>query len=339
MNRLILFNSVLIFSQFLNAQGFKLAFGSCIHQDKPLELLSDISGKNPDIFVFLGDNVYADSYDTMAINKAYQELACNANFQKLKGSTKLLATWDDHDYGYDDIGKYYSLKESSKRLFTSFFNIANDDPMRFREGIYQSKIYRKNGKKIQIILLDNRSFRSDLTKYQEEVHGIDSIYFYNRIYFPTVSTDSTMLGEAQWKWLSNEIKRKSSLTIIASSTQFAASYNGYESWANMPNEQNKMLNIIKESKKKNVVFISGDVHYAELSVRNDLGFPIYDLTSSGISESWLFSTPNSNRIAGTIMENNYGMLQYYPWKQKIVFEIYDAQGVRIQKNYTFESLH
>jgi alkaline phosphatase D len=99
--------------------------------------------------------------------------------------------------------------------------------------------------------------------------------------------------------------------IIASSTQFSITHNGYEAWANFPHEQQRFIDLIKKTKANGVFFISGDVHYAELSKLNvDGGYPLYDVTSSGITSTWDFATPNDNRIDGPVMENNYGLVHY-----------------------------
>ncbi len=38
------------------------------------------------------------------------------------------------------------------------------------------------------------------------------------------------------------------------------------------------------------------------------GYPIYDFTSSGITSTWHFATPNKNRIEGPVMTNHYGKI-------------------------------
>ena len=315
----------------INAQGFRLAFGSCLHQEKELELLRSVVNHSPDAFVFIGDNVYVDSYDSMKINKAYQTLACNPNFQYLKQSTALYATWDDHDYGMDDAGKYYPTKEASKRSFISFFRPSNVAEILSHKGIYQSYIFKYHGKRIQLILLDTRTFRSSLKRVSAVEQRKDEYYPYTRLYKPVYSVDSSMLGEEQWDWLGSELKKRSAVTIIASSTQFATEYNGYETWANFPLEQERMLNLISTTKKEHVVFISGDVHYGELSKDCNSDYPLYDLTSSGISESWGFAAPNIHREEGPIMENNFGLIRIKPWKKELYFELFSAQGLRVQR--------
>jgi len=322
----------------LFGQGFNLAFGSCLHQEKELMLLSKAAAQSPKAFVFLGDNIYADTYDSMRINAAYQALACNPNFQALKRSVPLYATWDDHDYGMDDVGKYYPLKEASKRMFTSFFKPPNLTKLLSHQGIYQSYLFRYRGKKIQLILLDTRTFRSSLKRINVQSEENDSYYSYERLYLPSFNADSTMLGADQWSWLAEQLKVKSAVTIIGSSTQYATEYNGYETWANFPLEQERMVQLIESMRKEHVVFISGDVHYAELSKVCNASYPLYDLTSSGISESWGFAAPNVHREEGPVMENNFGVLRIQPWRNELTFLIYTENGLRLQRTIYLDEL-
>lgn len=327
---LILWGGLLL-NKPLFSQGFRLAFGSCLHQEKELSLLQTAALQQNNAFVFLGDNVYADTYDSMKINKAYQTLACNPNFQNLKRSVPIYATWDDHDYGMDDAGKYYPLKEASKRMFTSFFQPPNSVQLLSHPGIYQAYVFRYRGKKIQLIILDTRTFRSNLKRIKNNKDDVDIYYPYERLYLPIQREDSTLLGQEQWDWLGKQLSVKSTVTIIASSTQFATEYNGYEAWANFPKEQERMVQLIESMHKEHVVFISGDVHYAELSKECNASYPLYDLTSSGISESWGFSAPNVHREEGPIMENNFGVLRIQPWRKRITFSIFTATGLGVQR--------
>jgi alkaline phosphatase D len=136
--------------------------------------------------------------------------------------------------------------------------------------------------------------------------------------------------------LKKQLNVQADYRIIASSTQFGAEWNGYESWANFPSEQQRLLELIEAANQKQAtavptVFISGDVHYAEISkIKGGNGSAsdaIFDITASGITSTWDFATNNANRVEGPIMENNVGILQLgRPGKAKIVAEIWDATG-------------
>jgi alkaline phosphatase D len=159
-----------------------------------------------------------------------------------------------------------------------------------------------------VLLLDVRTFRDNLKPYGGEKEG-DEDFFYRLQYAPYTSSDSTLLGEEQWKWLEQELRKPADVRIIGSGSQFGITYNGYESWANFPHEQQRLLNLVKSTRANGVLFISGDVHYGEISRLTTAGqYPIYDVTSSGLSSSWEFATPNKNRVEGPIMENHFGLI-------------------------------
>ena len=320
----------LFFFSFSYAQDLKIAFGSCGHQDKSLSIFENIVSSKPDYFIFLGDNVYLDTRDTSKMRSEYDKLKANESFQKLKSSTRILATWDDHDYGENDAGKYYPMKNESKAIFLDFFGEPKNSKRYQRDGIYNSYTIRNKFKRIQIILLDTRTFRSNLTNFHVGMPK-DSLFKYDLDYIPQQNPDSTILGPEQWAWLENELRQKADVRVICSSTQFGITYNGYESWANFPKEQEKMLALIRNSKAKGVFFISGDVHYGELSkLENPGSYPIYDLTASGLTQSWHFATPNKNRIAGPVMENHFGILDFNLKRKTVYLQIVDSNNsVRI----------
>ena len=303
----------------------KIAFGSCADQNKPQPVLSLVAQHKPDIFVYLGDNIYGDTYDMKELQARYDSLSAKPEFNALKKKIKVFATWDDHDYGWNDVGKHYPYKEASKQIFLDFFGEPSQSPRRKRDGIYTSYFFGEIGRRVQLILLDNRTFRNDLRIYRGEL-SYEKKFFYPLDYLPHQTEDSVLLGEAQWKWLELELAKPADLRIIGSGTQFGVSFNGYECWANFPHEQKRFLELIKKTRAGGVLFITGDVHYGEISQiqEKDL-YPIYDITSSGLTSTWHFATPNENRIEGPVMENHFGLISI-DWGKKdpvIKMEIWD----------------
>jgi alkaline phosphatase D len=336
------FNKILLYAVLLlllSYNGYcqknisKIAFGSCSHQSNPLPIFDVVVQHKPDLFIFLGDNIYGDTDNMTTLQAKYEQLAAKPSFQNLKKHIPIIAIWDDHDFGQNDAGRHYPKKAESKELFLSFFDEPKDSERRKHKGIYTSYMYENKGKKVQIILLDNRTFRDNYKKYNGEV-AADKRFFYDLDYTPQQEPDSTYLGAAQWKWLEEELKKPASIRLIGSGSQFGIEYNGYEGWANFPLEQKKFLNLIKKTKANGVLFLTGDVHYAEISKLTEPElYPIYDVTSSGLSSTWHFATPNKNRIEGPIMENHFGLITI-DWKNKnpkIKMEIWDsADNQRIE---------
>ena len=58
-----------------------------------------------------------------------------------------------------------------------------------------------------------------------------------------------------------------------------------EGWANFPHERQRLFDLITSTRANGVIAISGDVHFCELSRRDDAPYPLYDFTSSGMSHS------------------------------------------------------
>jgi alkaline phosphatase D len=305
---------------------YKIAFGSCAEQWKPQPVLDLVVKQKPDLFIYLGDNIYSDTYSLDTLKKNYQILGSKPEFQRLKTEVPLLATWDDHDYGLNDSGRHYPLKKESKDVFLNFFGVA-DESVKSHDGIYHSVVKTFGDKKLQFIMLDLRTFRDRLLPYNGNRKGQKG-FDYEMEYSPYTTADSTMLGERQWLWLEEKLKEPADVRIIASSTQFGVTHNGYEAWANFPHEQKRFINLVKSTKANGVIFISGDVHYAEISkvVAEGL-YPVYDVTASGITSTWGFAAPNDNRVDGAVMENHFGMLSISDEVDpEITMQIIDVSG-------------
>lgn len=305
---------------------YKIAFGSCGEQHKPQPVLERVMEQKPDVFVYLGDNIYSDTYSLDTLKKNYQILADKPEYKNLKAHVPILATWDDHDYGLNDSGRHYPLKKESKEVFLNFFDI-DDASVKAHEGIYHSVVKEVGEKKIQFIMLDLRTFRDKLLPYNGNRKGQKG-FEYELDYSPYTNPDSTMLGQAQWKWLEEKLREPADVRILASSTQFGITHNGYEAWANFPHEQKRFVDLVKSTKANGLVIISGDVHYAEISKLNvEGGYPLYDVTASGITSTWDFATPNENRIDGPVMENHFGLLTLnLTTDPEIKMEIIDVTG-------------
>jgi alkaline phosphatase D len=317
-----------------NKSTFSIAFGSCSSQESDLPIFNNIVKHQPDLFIFLGDNIYGDTKNIDTLKRKYHKLSNKISFQNLIKNVPVIATWDDHDYGWNDVGKEYLLKNESKKVFLDFFGESDSSLRRMHEGIYHSYYYQIKSEIVQVILLDLRTFRDDLTNYNGEFKEDERYGFYKQDYAPNEAKDITMLGESQWQWLENELKVNADVRIIGSSTQFGIEWNGYESWENFPNEKQKMINLIKDTKANNLFFISGDVHYSEISKIETEFYPLYDFTSSGLSSTWHFATPNKNRIEGPVMDNHFGLITIDftdPKNEFVKFENWD-----IEDNQRFE---
>jgi alkaline phosphatase D len=296
----------------------RIAFGSCANQEKDQPIWDAVLAAKPDLFIFLGDNIYGDTRDMSVLRAKYRMLGAKPGFQRLKASTPLLATWDDHDFGENDAGGEYPMKEESRQAFCDFWGEPADSPRRSRDGIYTSQVFGPKGRRVQVILPDLRFNRTPIAKldlggqkykdWQEAKKQAGE--FVPGPYARTPEAGATMLGEKQWAWLEKQFEVPADLRIVASSLQVLADFPGWEAWINYARDHQRLIEVIRRKQANGVVFISGDTHYAELS-RLDVNVPytFWDLTSSGLTEVWPVDVPNANRVGAHLREPNFGLIE------------------------------
>ena len=278
---------LLLAAQLCYADTTTIAFGGCLRQWDAVPILDTISTLKPDAFIFTGDNVYTDTglyrfkSEPGRIAKAYRQLAGIAEYQRLKDSTRLFATWDDHDYGRNNAGAEYRWKDESKRQFMSFFDIANDAPMKNRPGIYAVHYLGDGGSRIQLLLLDTRSFRAPLQQAEPNDQCPRSRLV------ATHDDTTTILGEDQWLWLAAQLEQPAALRLIVSSIQVIPDGHCYEKWGNFPHERERLIRLIREADARQTIIISGDRHLGEISTLpgTEDASPLYEITASGLNSA------------------------------------------------------
>jgi alkaline phosphatase D len=197
------------------ASSLRIGVASCADQSKPQPIWDAALQERCGYFVFAGDNVYA-SDAPFAIDKlrqAYADLAAKGNFQALRNTTPHLTVWDDHDYGINDGGVEFAHKQASKDQFLRFWRASADDPRHGREGLYHAQTIERGGRRVQVIGLDTRWFRSPLKPTNER--GAPG----KERYLPDADATKTMLGAAQWRWLEVQLRERADVRVIVSSIQ------------------------------------------------------------------------------------------------------------------------
>jgi alkaline phosphatase D len=291
----------------------KIAFGSCINQNKEQPIWQAILANHPDLFIFGGDTVYADSQPWQLANleKAYATQAAQAGFAQLRENIPHLAIWDDNDMGLNDGGADFPHKLASKNAFLDFWRLPANDPRRAREGLYHAMTFGNEGQRVQVILLDTRSFRSKLRQTdQRDAPGKER-------YVPDSDPSKTMLGEAQWHWLAQQLLIPADLRLMVSGVQVVVEGHGWEGWHNLPLEQDKLRQLIKRTGAKGVVLLSGDRHIGAIyKSRSANLYPLYEMTSSGLTHAW--SSANEvgpNRLGGLVTQNHFALIEL-DWTQR-----------------------
>lgn len=313
-----------------------IAFGSCAHQDKPQPIWRAVLNDAPDLFVFLGDNVYGDTEDMAVLAEKYQQFANIPGFAELRSSVPTVAVWDDHDYGQNDAGYEYPQKEASRRIMLDFWEEPANSPRRTREdGLYTAYTIGPPGKRVQIILLDlrwNRTALNDIGTIRYQLQKApNNLGPYEAIDDP----GARLLGESQWRWLAARLAEPADLRIIGSSIQLIPEFSGWESWANFPRARERLLALLAQPDTGPAVIISGDTHWSEFShLHGSTEFPettLWEATSSGLTEEWKAVSPNRHRVGGAYAKANYGVLEidWRPGGPRVQMSIRDVTGTPV----------
>ncbi|MCA9212450.1 MAG: alkaline phosphatase family protein, partial [Planctomycetales bacterium] len=280
---------------------------------------------------------YADTDDMDEMLAEYAKLVAKNEFVSLmKTCPFVMATWDDHDYGANDAGAEYAKRKDAQKIFTDFWNDPVDSPRRNRPGVYEARVFGPPGQRVQAILLDTRYFRGPLAKGERRIGGP---------YVPTDDSAVTMLGDAQWEWLEQQLRRPAEIRLIASSIQCIPSAAGQETWSNLPRERQRLFDLIAQTNASGVVIVSGDRHWAELSVTGESApYPIYELTTSSLNQVHARGTPTENDFRAdpiTYHRENFGSLTI-DWDREdplLTLEVLDIQGEpKLEKSIALSSM-
>lgn len=301
---------------------FAMAIGSCAYFNLDEsdrygggeEIYEQIRAQNPDLMLWLGDNVYLGPEDWSSpegIARRYAVQRSQPSLQALFGSVHQYAIWDDHDFGPNDGNRSFPLKGASLSTFKRYWPNPNYGVPELA-GAFGTFSWSD----VDFFLLDDRTFRAP------PIEG---------------RADRPMLGDEQLNWVLDALSgSRAPFKIVAVGSQVLNPYSRFEGYAQHAQERDALIAGIKERKIEGVVFLSGDRHFAELNrVANDPEFyPLYDFTSSpltsGLASSVEDERANPRRVEGTLVSDrkNFGILRFSGSQnaRMLTLEARDAQG-------------
>lgn len=290
----------------------RIAVGSCNRQDAPQSFWQVIAARDPQLFLMIGDNVYGDpgwdgGADLGTFRAAYARLAGSAEFTAFRKAVPMLETWDDHDFGNNDAGGSFAYKQASEALFEHFWNAPRE--VRARPGVQRSAIYGPAGRRVQVILLDTRFFRTDLVRLpREQQRGLGA-------YASPADPAADMLGADQWRWLERELARPADLRIVVSSVQLISEAHDFEAWARMPLQRQKLMSVLAGRRTSGLVVLSGDRHGGALyTAALPGGETLRELTASSLNAPMSAPDPSArepdaDRRGPLFGQTNFGEIE------------------------------
>jgi alkaline phosphatase D len=285
----------------------------CRDAAEGMPIMRTVRDRHPDVFVGLGDIIYADNactatglygnvqlpgnfgpaVDLSSYRAHWRYARADAGFQRLLEGTDYVGVWDDHEV-VNDFGPLTDTRSTPPytpgvhlmpiglEAFLEYtpVAIAQDTPLR----LYRSFRWGKN---LELIVLDARQYRDPNFETDTDAHP------------------KTMLGREQVTWLKERLESSDATwKVIVSSvpmsipTGFPAT-NGRDGWANFDQatgyerELLEVLGFMRGHGVHNSVWITTDVHFAEafryVPFEGDRGFVVHELVT-GPMNAGIFPT-------------------------------------------------
>ena len=285
----------------------RIAFGSC-HKRKYAMTTGNNNNNiwktiqtqaHPQLWLWTGDAVYPPVRgiaSTALLETEYRQMLENATlgYASFRPPLGAFGTWDDHDYGGNDVGDEMPDKEARALLFWKF--LGRDPPPGHRQGLYSSVVVGLPPRQVKIILLD--------TRWHRQTHCVPSVATHMPLgagvacatrwlaagLFPDwCGRNASLLGEEQWEWFEDEFLNQSesespAVTLVVSSIQVLTTNPAMESWGHFPAERDRLIQLLSQKTKSLVFLLSGDVHHAEiLDPMPLMEHRFLEITSSGLT--------------------------------------------------------
>jgi alkaline phosphatase D len=314
------------------APDFSFLTGSCAYFNEPVydrpgkpyggdsSIFETMAKEKAAFMLWLGDSWYTrevDYNDAWGLWYRASRDRSSSVLQNFLKSTSHIAIWDDHDYGPNDIGSNYILKDESRKVFMNYF--PNTSFGMNGQGIYSLMSYSD----VDVFMLDDRWWRSADAMF-DSVNG-------------KPNAEKTMLGREQMQWLKNSLLfSRATFKIIAFGSQVLNPVSPFDKFLNCPAEYYELMDFLKQYRVNGVVFLTGDRHHSEIIKVNREGtYPLYDVTASPLtSGTHQFAGPekdNPYRVLGIDEKQNYTKFSFSGErnKRKMLVEFFGIKGEKL----------
>jgi alkaline phosphatase D len=310
------------------APDFSFLTGSCAYfndpeYDRPGKpyggdsvIFESMAKDHASFMLWLGDNWYTREVDIQSKWGLWYRASRDRAQPVLKNLLKAMpqyAIWDDHDYGPDNSGTSYGLKDVSRKIFMDYW--CNTSYGEDQKAIYSQVSYSD----LDLFLTDDRWWRS-ADQMEDSIGG-------------KPNPGKHFFGEKQLAWLEDALVQSQAVfKIIVVGSQVLNPMSTDEGLYNYSYEYHQLLDFLDRTKIKGVLFLTGDRHHSEIVTSSRPGnYNLYDITvsplTSGVAKVRGDEIHNPARVTGSLVEmRNYARISVSGKKKERVLEV-QFQGV------------
>jgi alkaline phosphatase D len=293
--------------------AFRVAFGSCARHQLDVEqpIFHAIAAAEPDLFFWLGDNIYADTVAPWVLAEDYRRQRAIPSTLPLMRTVPQLAIWDDHDFGLNNADRSNPMRDATLAAFRNYWaNPGGGLPE--CPGIFFQ--YGYGG--VDFFFLDGRYYRTPNTDPD--------------------GPDKTLLGACQGEWLRQALLASQApfKVLICGSGWSSEDGPTGDTWGAFLRERDALFDFIRDRGIAGVFCLSGDTHFGEVncipwSARG--GYDLYDFVSSPLAQttgtSFLNAEPELRIRSPYFRSVNFGLLDFQ-WEPepRVQFTLRDVRG-------------
>ena len=188
--------------------------------------------------------------------------------------------------------------------------------------MYGAWSFGEEGTRVQLVLLDTRFFRSELTPIPKRQ------WIKSGRYVPSNDPAQDMLGPEQWAWLAETLQQPADLRIVVSSIQVLAENHGWERWGLLPTERTRLLTLLHAT--SNVILVSGDRHWSSV-YRDETG--LTEMTTSSINRPShkSFTDTGPYQFTTPYVDPNFGEVEIDWSTRTATLTTYDLEGISVAR--------
>lgn len=330
-----------------------IAFGSSLDQNQPQPLWTAIAKNNPDLFIFTGDHLNISKADQKNLADQYRKLNRISEYRDIREKVPVLTVWENQDYAAAAGTGPFIDRDTAKTDFVKYWAYLKTTLNPKQKALYHSKMIGSKKQILQVIVLDTTTDRSELKKNTDIQSEVATTTTTASSTDPTTATTTTtsetktvtvkenkpfaedtdkkkhFLSEEQWNWLESELRKPATLRILVSSIQVIANDHYFEKWGLFPQERERLLSLLKSTKAKNLLILSGNRQVGAIAQTDIKGLgKIYDITSSPMN---LMATQgnvlkDSSYTKDAFAEVNFGLIKIDWPSHKATVEIHSGDN-------------
>ena len=307
-----------------DAADLRIAFGSCPkwQDDRVQPIWPWVVHHDPDIFFWIGDNIYGDTLDPDILREEYRRQREVWGLQPLIHNTSNLAVWDDHDFGLNNHDRTNPVKEGAYEVFLDYWPNPSFGLPEVK-GIF----YTATWGQVEFFVIDDRWYRDPCEDPD--------------------TPEKTMLGAGQYEWLTEKLEASAAVfkVLVSGSGWSKNKGEGGDAWSAYLHERNRLFDFIRDEGIGGVVLLSGDSHIGEINVipwSENGGYDLYDLVGSPLAQkspdSWLARRPERRIRPVYFQGSNVGIVDFVLEPEpRLVFRVLDTQGRNVWQPFELQA--